>query len=662
MLSGAVAEQARGAGIVNVTVDAGVVHQTWYGFGATQSTLVYGGTGDVLSASQRKRAVDALFAQVKGSTGQAVTTFEAPKSSTLANFFGASANDNADPLVIDPNGFFTGLGDAFKSKVVDIAGSPFDLYADVKISTKYANKWLAQLESSNYDTFLSECAEQALAGVQYWQKTYGAAPSLAMLFNEPLSGNGELAGGNVAAVVDIVKRTGQRLAANGLSSVKLVVPGEETEEKSLATSTAIMNDAEARKYVGAIAYHTYPYGSIYSYVPNILSTSGAGKPDAGRIAVRNQLRDLGAKYGVPLWMTEVSHAYLQSDNVQATDFRILRGRAVHIHDELVYADAAAYFGMNSIWDQVSQAGHFGTDGSEIMIAEHDTIVLVQQPSDSVTITSTGRAIGHYARFLRRGAKRVDATNSDPLLLVSAFRDDAQGGRVVLVAINNAPDGRTLKVSLTGAALAGMVTGEQSTASAVWTAISPVTPSSPSAFSLDVPGESVTTIAATPGGGGGSSGSSGTSGSTGASGAAASGSGSGAGTGAVGSSGGAATGAVAAAGSSGGGSTGAAASGGGSSAGTAGGGSGASGTTGAAGGAASGGAGAGGTAGGGAPDGSSGSASAAAPDGGSTIANGAASSGCSCCAVGGKPRDAGLTAAGLLGAFACLLRRTRRRVS
>src|SRR6266404_1887672 len=198
---------AHAAGPVNVAVDARVVHQTWQGFGATHESLVYGGTGDVLSASQRQRAVDALFAQVKISTGQAPTTFEAPRSSTLANFFGAGANDNADPLVIDPNGFFTGLGDAFKSKVVDVGGSPFDLYPDVMISTKYANKWLASLEQSSYDAFLNECAEQALAGVQYWQKTYGAIPAFAMLFNEPLSGNGELAGGNVAAVVDIVKRT-----------------------------------------------------------------------------------------------------------------------------------------------------------------------------------------------------------------------------------------------------------------------------------------------------------------------------------------------------------------------------------------------------------------------------------------------------------------------
>jgi hypothetical protein len=62
---------AHAAGTVNVAVDARVVHQTWHGFGATHESLVYGGTGDVLSVSQRQRAVDALFAQVKISTGGA---------------------------------------------------------------------------------------------------------------------------------------------------------------------------------------------------------------------------------------------------------------------------------------------------------------------------------------------------------------------------------------------------------------------------------------------------------------------------------------------------------------------------------------------------------------------------------------------------------------
>jgi O-glycosyl hydrolase len=508
---------ASAAANVSIAVDASIEHQTWFGFGATQSTLVYGGAGDVLTASQRQRALDALFNQVKLSTGQAPTTFEAPASSTLASFFGAQANDDSDPLNLDANGFFTGLGDAFKAKVVDLAGSAFDLYPDVKISTRWGSKWLAALESTNYDTFLNECAEQALAGVRYWKTTYGVTPAYAMLFNEPLSGNGELDGGNEAAVVDIVARSGQRLEAAGLGAVKFVVPAEETEDKSLATANAILNDSTARKYVGAIAYHPYPYGSTYSYVPNILATSGAGSPDAGKIQVRRALRDLGAQHGLPVWMTEVSHGFMQGDGVQVTDHRILRGRAIHIHDELVYADAAAYFGMNSLWDSASQASHFGTDGSELMISSHEDIVLVAQASDSVVITATGRAIGHYARFIRRGATRIEATSSDPLVLVTAFRDDTQAGRFVLVVVNNAAEDRTLDVAVSGLALDTAIRSEQSTAAAAWQEREALTPTTAPGFAVTVPPESVTTFA-TEGGAGAGSGSGGVGGSGGAAGA------------------------------------------------------------------------------------------------------------------------------------------------
>jgi hypothetical protein len=226
-------------------------------------------------------------------------------------------------------------------------------------------------------------------------------------------------------------------------------------------------------------------------------------------------------------MTEVSHAYMESDNVQATDFRVLRGRAIHIHDELAYADAAAYFGMNSLWDSVSQANHFGTDGSEMTIAEHDTIVLVKQSTDEIIITGMGRAIGHYARFIQRGAKRVDASSSDPLLLVSAFRDDTQGGRLVLVVINNASQDEVINVSVSGAVLAGDLGGEQSTAAAVWQPLAPITPAGASNFSLTVPAESVTTVATAAGAGG-----AGTGGASGAGGLGSSGTGGTAGVGGV----------------------------------------------------------------------------------------------------------------------------------
>ena len=268
-----------------------------------------------------------------------------------------------------------------------------------------------------------------------------------------------------------------------------VVPAEETEQISLDDARAILADPLARPYVGAIAYHPYPYGSTYASVPNILATSGSGSADRGKIAVRNQLRDLGAQYGVPVFMVEVSHS-----DVPFGSFDGLRGRAIQIHDEMVYADVSAFFGMNAMWDSVTNDQHFAGRPNPGLFAETDTIVLIDDAAGQVFISEMGRAIGHYARFVPRGSVRVGASSDDALVQVTAFRVDAQD-RLVLVAINNANAPRTLQVSLSGLALnaATPISGEQSTAGAYWQAVPTFAPTA-SGFTVVVPALSVTTFA------------------------------------------------------------------------------------------------------------------------------------------------------------------------
>lgn len=481
-----------------ITVDGGARRQAIAGFGVTYVPLIYGGVGDVLTPSQRERAVDALFNQARVRTGDLTTFFEAPSSSTLETFFGAQANDNGDPADLDPDGFYYGYAETLRTGLVDVAGARFDLYPGVRVNVRWASQWLAEIRESDYDRYLEECAEQVLAGITWWQETYGEEPRYAHLFNEPTSGNQELGtppARPASEVVDIARRAGARLRAAGFEDVMFVAPGEETEQKSLDVARALLEDPEARLYVGAIAYHPYPYGSAYSYVPRILEDSGSGSPDAAAIAVRGELRDLAAEYGLPLWMTEVSHGFFREDGVSVSDFRMLRGRAIHIHDEFVHADASAFFAMNAIWDTVSQAMHFGTDGSELPFDEHDTIVHIYQATDEVIVTGAGHAVGHYARWVEPGAVRLEATTDNPLVQATAFLDD-KAGRLVLVVINNQPADDDITVSLAGLAqVSGEVVGEQSTESAYWQAIDPFTPTSPSTIGWTAPAMSVTSLAA-----------------------------------------------------------------------------------------------------------------------------------------------------------------------
>ena len=163
-------------------------------------------------------------------------------------------------------------------------------------------------------------------------------------------------------------------------------------------------------------------------------------------------------------MTEVSHA-----EVDPRSMDHLRGRAIHIHDEMVYADASAFYGMNAMWDNHSHADHFAGRGGEkpdAYLTEDDTIVLAHCEKQSVLITGMGYAMGHYARWLTRGAMRLDAVSDDRLVQVTAWRDDA-AKRLVLVVVNNAPQERTLDIAASGFKPVGDIVGEQSFGDVRW---------------------------------------------------------------------------------------------------------------------------------------------------------------------------------------------------
>ena len=469
---------------VRVTIDNAKPHQTMQGFGATTISLVYNAKDNVPPAS-RTAAIAAAYQQVKLNMGNLeIEPFESPVSNVYA-----PANDDGNPMTF---GSFNWVqSDNMMQKVV-APGMAFGFdhfWIGPVISTGFALSWAPALRSSNYQLYLNELAEHVAAVAIHWRDAYGVTPEYMQLFNEPLSGNGELAGGSVPEIIDIIKRSGDRLRAERFTTMKFVVTAEETEQKSLSDAMMILADPDARKYVGAIAYHPYPYGSTYAAVPNILATSGSGTPDAGKVGLRNQLRDLGAQYGIPTMMVEVSHSELPFDS-----FDGVRGRAIQIHDELVYADAVAFFGMNAFWDSTSHAEHYQGRPDPGFYSETDTIVLIDNTTNQVVISPMGRAIGHYARWFKRGAVRIDATSDDPLVQVTAFRDDAQG-RLVLVAINNATTARPLIVTVMNApAMTGSLSGERSTAGALWEPFSGTTTAT--GWTVSLPAKSVFSMAGT----------------------------------------------------------------------------------------------------------------------------------------------------------------------
>jgi hypothetical protein len=476
---------------VAITVDAAVSLQTLEGFGqAENSVLVYPGE-KTLSDSLRIIAVRKVYGNAGINMGTIGTLLESPGGYDLRR------NDNSDPFRINWSGFDPFYLDNAWQYVVGLA-KPFGFngyYLGAEApNVRWGSPWLADIRQKDYSTYLEEAAEQVLANVAYWKNTHGEELSYYQLGNEQLSGNmaminPDLSGYGtvdpVQQIVDVTKRAGARLAASGFTKTRFMVGTEESEQTSLAVSRAILADPEARQYVGAIGYHSYPYYQGYSSFPYILSTSGSGVPDTALVAVRNQIRDLAAANGLQVWMTENSHG---GDPLAYDGFR---ARAIQIHDEFVYANASAYFGEGAMWDLASQRLHSGN--SDLYSSDNEgNIVLIDNDRGAVDLTGIGYAIGHYARWIKPGAVRVDASSSDALVQLTAFRDD-RARRLTLVIINNSVGSQSVTVGVSGVVPNGGITGEQSTPSAYWNPIPALTPGT-AGFSITLPGTSVTSLA------------------------------------------------------------------------------------------------------------------------------------------------------------------------
>lgn len=471
-----------------IAIDHSAVRQAIDGFGGTTLPLVYGGV-DYLGAL-RPAAIRAAYGEVGLRRGLfSVGVVEAP--ALAADPYAARGNDNTDPQLLNPAGFHDGGMAALWQTVLSPARSHGPVRPDLGALLDFRGPldWLIPIRESDYERYLDEVAEHVLRVVAQWQATYGEVPRLIHLFNEPTSGNVELRSASATEVVDVVRRVGTRLRTAGFTTVRFVVPNEETMERSRVVAQAILADPVAREFVGAIGFHQYPYGSAYASPRRILEASGRGTPDPGARVELEALAALAAQNGVPLWMTEVTEGPGTTDYPFDAMEAVL-ARAIHVHDVFRYGRASAFFGMLTLWDQRSHADHFGGRGIPFY-SEASGFVLIDQNFGAVRVTSMGHAVGHYARWLGDGASWIASTSSRARVVVSAFRDPAHR-RVVAVVVNMEPTTQLLRVRLDGATIGGTVGGEISYGAARWEGVT-IRRAADGLYEVVVPPSSVVTM-------------------------------------------------------------------------------------------------------------------------------------------------------------------------
>ncbi len=118
---------------------------------------------------------------------------------------------------------------------------------------------------------------------------------------------------------------------------------------------------------------------------------------------------------------------------------------------------------------------------------------INNDTGEVVISAFGRAIGHYARWVKPGARRIGATTDDPLVQASSFLNETDG-IAAFVVLNNAAQPRAVSVQFRGAQFAGAVTGEQSTAAAYWQTLLGLALNNATNLTINLPSHSVTSLA------------------------------------------------------------------------------------------------------------------------------------------------------------------------
>jgi O-glycosyl hydrolase len=234
---------------------------------------------------------------------------------------------------------------------------------------------------------------------------------------------------------------------------KLVIPDDENPIDAYRRAVAVLQDPQARQYVGAVAFHIYRIGAPSDWA---------------------KLRALASQYKLPLWMTEYwKRSY--STYSGAFDW------AIKMHQLLTIGNVNAIF---YLW------GFFGDWGSGAA-AGPISIHFDNGAFVSWSKTSLYYLTGQYSKFVRPGSTRVDASSSDPAVLVSAYK---HGRKVVIVATNTAPDARTFSVHVPKGRILRKVSLVQTTATSGLKALKPLR-SRHNSFAGVLPAESVTTFLA-----------------------------------------------------------------------------------------------------------------------------------------------------------------------
>jgi len=371
-------QNAPSDGLAVITVNPATRYQTMQGFGASMKLFDDPRTTGTLDpATKRGTAVPSVVDQ--GTIlGELYTDLGLTRVRFVPDGSGIEpVNDNGDPQVADPTKFDFAWtqGDGQLALMPDLTRRGVTTWFAAPLSLE---KWMTPSNPAEY-------AEWAMVMLHHW-KDRGYEMPYFSLENEP----GTIAGGNLTGeyLRDVAKLLGARIKADGLKT-KLVVTDDATPADAYPRLQIILADADARQYIGAIAYHLYARGD------------------------ESRIKQLADQYAIPVWMTDFSTA-----DADWFDW------ATALHD-LIADD-----GVSAVDYKWAFSGDVESSQLVRMVVGNGHYVRTFHPPQYYTM-------GQYSRFVRPGAVRVAATSSDPQLKATAYVD---GSKLIVIATFVSPPG------------------------------------------------------------------------------------------------------------------------------------------------------------------------------------------------------------------------------
>lgn len=186
-----------------------------------------------------------------------------------------------------------------------------------------------------------------------------------------------------------------------------------TRERASQYLPVILDDPNARKYVGAIAYHGYEYKD-YDKI----------------LALHQQYPDL------KLWMTEICHAY-ETDTPRSHPMPYVTYEDGDFWANQIFNDleigTSAWIYWNMILDETGGPWLVSPIHGNPENNNQHPVVIVNRHSKAVTYTALYYYLSHFSKFVRPGAVRVQTTGSKDGVRCMAFQ--SREGGIVMEVMN-----------------------------------------------------------------------------------------------------------------------------------------------------------------------------------------------------------------------------------